>query len=136
MRKLLVTFMIACASFAFFSPASAMSDSELTSSLHSYAAQDLDNMCKHMPDCGGKVEMTERSDGKWERSYCVLNKDTINVTVKKVGESNDYLGIIKFIKVTYEAVGDSKEDVMQVPFKVVQKRKITKIRQYKNGNWQ
>ena len=136
MKKILVLFAIMCVSFVFSTTASAMSNSELTASLQNYAVQDLDNMCKHMPDCGGKVEMNKRSDGRWERTYCVLNKDTINVTVKKVGESDNYLGIIKFIKVTYEAVGDSKEAVMQQPFKVVQRNKVTKIRQFKNGKWQ
>ncbi|OBQ46672.1 hypothetical protein [Halodesulfovibrio spirochaetisodalis] len=136
MKKVLVLFVIACVTTLLNTPSKAVTQQELENTLRSHAAKNIDTMCSQMPDCGGKVETGKLPNGKWIRSYCDLKKDTINVAVHKDKETGTYVGVFKYIKVTYEAVGDSKESVMQQPFRVVQRNRVTKIRQYRNGHWE
>ena len=136
MKKVLVLFVIACVTCLFSTPSSAITQEELESTLRVHAANNLDSMCKQMPNCGGKVETEKQANGQWTRSYCDLRKDSIQVAVHQVKETGAYVGVIKYVKVKYEAVGDSKESAMQQPFRVVQRNRITKIRQYKNGHWE
>lgn len=135
MKKVLVLFVMACVTCLFTTPSSAITQQELENTLHLHATKHLDTMCSQMPDCGGKVETTKHPNGTWTRSYCDLKKNTIKVAVHEVENSGTYVGTIRYIKVTYEALGRSKQEVLQQPFRVVEKNRITKIRQYKNGDW-
>lgn len=136
MKKVLVLFIMACATCLLTTPSSAITQQELQNSLRLHATEHLDTMCRQMPDCGGKVKTEKRPDGTWTRSYCELKKDSIKVAVHEVKNSGAYVGTIKYVKVTYEAMGRSKQEVMQQQFRVAEKNRVTKIRQYKNGHWQ
>ncbi len=136
MNKVLVLFIMACATCLLTTPSSAITQQELEKTLRLHATEHIDNMCRQMPNCGGKVKTEKRSDGTWTRSYCDLKKDSIKINVHEVKNSGSYVGTIKYIKVTYEAMGRSKQEVMQQQFRVVGKNRVTKIRQYKNGHWE
>lgn len=136
MKKVLVLFIMACATCLLTTPSSAITQQKLQNTLRLHATEHLDTMCRQMPDCGGKVKTEKRADGTWTRSYCELKKDSIKVAVHEVKNSGAYVGTIKYIKVTYEAMGRSKQEVMQQQFHVVEKNRVTKIRQYKNGHWE
>ncbi|MEZ0575178.1 hypothetical protein [Halodesulfovibrio aestuarii] len=136
MKKVLVLFVMACATCLLTTPSSAVSQQELENTLRQHATQHIDTMCRQMPDCGGKIETCKLPNGKWVRSYCDLKKDTIKVVVHEVENTGTYVGVIKYIKVTYEAIGRTKQEAMQQPFRVVEKNRVTKIRQYKNGHWE
>ncbi|SIO26594.1 hypothetical protein [Halodesulfovibrio marinisediminis] len=136
MKKVLVLFVMACVTCLLTTPSSAITQQELESTLRAHALEHIDSMCKQRLDCGGKVRTCKLPNGKWIRTYCDLKKDTVKVDVHEVDNTGTYVGTIRYVKVTYEAIGRTKKEVLQQPFRVVEKNRVTKIRQYKNGKWQ
>ncbi|MCG8530622.1 MAG: hypothetical protein MI749_08155 [Desulfovibrionales bacterium] len=136
MKKSLVLMVTLCVSACFITTAHALTQKQLEQRLRQNALLHIDTMCQQMPDCGGKIQTIKKPNGKWIRTYCELKKDSLKIKVHEVQDTGKFVGTIKYIKVTYEAVGNSKESVMQQPFRVVEKNRVTKIRQYKDNKWQ